>query len=261
MKNLSWLWITCDIQHKQNNLFLIQYQRNIKCFMPRLSGFYPPSWIFPVFACVCIHPGSWICVLCNRLPVCLFACLTFQTCGPSWQTRSRFWTLRWRWNSSSSQTCLSFSGDGATSRWSTPGPSRNWPRGSLTRLKSKAVCPLQRLLCVVVSSSSISVAALQEGAVGSVCVSGLVRSADSDPSGEPWTRCAGRHLLQHAHPKPRALHRGHASFAQKGQRAFDRNMSTRWEIIQTPRRCSSDEFKHHVLFFLRFRFVHRLSVR
>lgn len=58
---------------------------------------------------------------------------------------------------------------------------------------------------------------LQEGAVGSVRVSGLVRSADPDPSGEPGTRGAGRHLLQHAHAAVDAQHRGHAPSAQKGK--------------------------------------------
>lgn len=58
----------------------------------------------------------------------------------------------------------------------------------------------------------------QEGAVGSVGVSGLVRPADSDSTGESGTRGAGRHLLQHAHAAADAQHRGHASPAQKGEK-------------------------------------------
>lgn len=58
----------------------------------------------------------------------------------------------------------------------------------------------------------------QEGAVGSVGVSGLVRPADSDSTGEPGTRGAGRHLLQHAHAAADAQRRGHAPPAQKGER-------------------------------------------
>lgn len=57
----------------------------------------------------------------------------------------------------------------------------------------------------------------QEGAVGSVCVSGLVRSADSDPSGEPGARGAGGHLLQHAHIEPDTQCRGRTPPAQKGE--------------------------------------------
>lgn len=60
----------------------------------------------------------------------------------------------------------------------------------------------------------------QEGAVGSVCVSGLVCFADSDASGEPGTRGAGGHLLQHAHTEPDAQHGGRTPPAQKGEIMF-----------------------------------------
>lgn len=63
---------------------------------------------------------------------------------------------------------------------------------------------------------------LQEGAVGSVGVSGLVGSADSDPSGESGTRSAGGHLLQHAHSEARAQHGGHTPSAQAGESALGR---------------------------------------
>lgn len=61
---------------------------------------------------------------------------------------------------------------------------------------------------------------LQEGAVGSVCVSGLVRFADSDSSGEPGTCSAGRHLLQHAHAAVDTQCGGYTPSAQTGEWMF-----------------------------------------
>lgn len=61
---------------------------------------------------------------------------------------------------------------------------------------------------------------LQEGAVGSVCVSGLVRFADSDSSGEPGTRSTGWHLLQHTHTAVDIQYGGYTPSAQKGEWMF-----------------------------------------
>lgn len=81
-------------------------------------------------------------------------------------------------------------------------PLTNSQRGLLIKQKSKAasvVCVFIHLglfssshgsdVCAIISVR-ISVT-VQEGAVGSVRVSGLVCSADSDPSGEPRTCSTG----------------------------------------------------------------------
>lgn len=54
--------------------------------------------------------------------------------------------------------------------------------------------------------------------MGSVGVSGLVRPADSDSTGEQGARGTGRHLLQHAHAAADAQRRGHAPPAQEGEK-------------------------------------------
>lgn len=82
------------------------------------------------------------------------------------------------------------------------GPLTNSQRGLLIKQKSKAASVVFIHLGLFCSSHGSDVrdraiisvrisVTVQEGAVGSVRVSGLVCSADSDPSGEPGTCSTG----------------------------------------------------------------------
>lgn len=81
---------------------------------------------------------------------------------------------------------------------------------------------------------------LQEGAVGSVGVSGLVCSADSDSSGESGACSSGWHLLQHTHTAPGPQYGGHTPPAQTGERVPPNTSETQGH----PGRNSSTGSRH-----------------